>query len=86
MDFISLVEVSSTVSNIVKEEVVNTLKVRDIDIKKVRFSCLDGTNSMYGIHSGFQQQIRKHKPQKIYIKCCCHQLALCFRHLFEESL
>ena len=55
MDFVSLVEVSSTASDIVMEGVVNTLKSRDIDKTKVRFSCLDGTNSMSGIHSDLQQ-------------------------------
>ena len=35
MGFISLVEASSTTSDIVMEGVVNTLKARDIDIKKV---------------------------------------------------
>ena len=35
MDFVSLVEVPSTASDIVMEGVVNTLKARDIDIKKV---------------------------------------------------
>ena len=49
MDFVSLVEVSPTASDIAMEGVVNTLKDRDIDIKKVRFSCLDGTNSMSGL-------------------------------------
>ena len=40
MDFTSLVEVSSTVSNIVTEEVVNALKARDINIKKFDFLVL----------------------------------------------
>ena len=35
MDFVSLVEASSTAFDIVMEEVVNTLKARDRDIKKV---------------------------------------------------
>ena len=35
MDFVSLVEVSSTASDIAMEGVVNTLKARDMDIKKV---------------------------------------------------
>ena len=55
MEFVSLVEVSSTASDIVMEAVVNTLKARDRDIKKVRYSCLDGTNSMSGIHNGLQR-------------------------------
>ena len=86
MDFISLVEVSSTASDIVMEGVVNTLKARNIHIKKVRFSCLDGINSMSGIHNGLQQRLRNHAPHAIYINCRCHQLALCFKHLFEVSL
>ena len=84
MDFVSLVEVSSTASDIVMEGVVNTLKARDIDIKKVRFSSLDGTNSMSGIHNGLQRRLRNHAPHAIYINCRCHRLALCFKHLFEE--
>ena len=35
MDFVSLVEASSTASDIAMEGVVNTLKARDMDIKKV---------------------------------------------------
>ena len=84
MDFVSLVEVSSTASDIVMEGVVNTLKARDIDIKKVRFSSLDGTNSMSGFHNGLQRRLRNHAPHAIYINCRCHRLALCFKHLFEE--
>ena len=56
IDFISLVEFSSTVSDIVMEWVVDTLKASDIDIKKVQFSCLDRTNSMSGIHNGLQRR------------------------------
>ena len=84
MYFVSLGEVSSTASDIVMEGIVNTLKARDIDIKKVRLSCLDGTNSMSGIHNGLQRRLRNHAPHAIYINYCCHQLALCFKHLFEE--
>ena len=40
MGFISLVEASSTASDIVMEGVVNTLKARDIDIKKFYFLVL----------------------------------------------
>ena len=84
MDFVSLVEVSSTASDIVMKGVVNILKARNIDTKKVRFSCLDGTNSMSGIHNGLRRQLRNQAPHEIYINCRCHRLALCFKHLFEE--
>lgn len=48
MDFIALTEVSSTKSEIVMEAVERTLREKEIDISKTRFSCLDGTNSMSG--------------------------------------
>ena len=84
MDFVSLVEVSSTASDIVMEGVVNTLKARDIDIKKVRFSSLDGTNSMSGFHNGLQRRLRNHAPHAIYINCRCHRLALGFVGFMEN--
>ena len=56
----------------------------DLDIKKVRFFCLDRTNSMSGVHNGLQRRLRNHAPHAMYINCCCHRLALCFKHLFEE--
>ena len=68
MGFISLVEASSTTSDIVMEGVVNTLKARDIDIKKVWFSCFDRTNSMSGIHNDVQWQLNRfilHEIQKV---------------------
>ena len=52
IEFVSLVKVSSTASDIVTKGVVKTSKARNIDMKKVPFSCLDGTNSMSDIHSG----------------------------------
>ena len=49
MDFIVLTEVSSTTSKIVMEAIEHTLHVNDIDIMKICFSCLNGTNSMSGM-------------------------------------
>ena len=58
MDFVS----SSTSSEIVMDAVATVMKDRDIDIKKTRFSCLDGTNSMSGVHNGLQRRIRNYAP------------------------
>ena len=69
MDFVSLVEVSSTSSEIVMDAVATVMKDRDIDIKKTRFSCLDGTNSMPGVHNGLQRRIQNYAPHVIYINC-----------------
>ena len=73
MDFVSLVEVSSTSSEIVMAAV---MRDKNIDITKTRFSSLDGTNSMSGEH--------KWLPHAIYINCRCHRLALCFKHLMND--
>ena len=86
MDFISLVEVSSTASYIVMEGVVNALKGRNIHIKKVRFSCLDGINSMSGIHNGLQQRLSNHAPHAIYINCPFHLMVPCKQKLIFVRL
>ena len=84
MDFVSLVEVSSTASEIVMDAVAEAMKNQNVDIKKTRFSCLDGTNSMSGAHNGVQRRIRNYAPHAIYINCRCHRLALCFKHVMDE--
>ena len=48
MDYISLTEVSSTKSEVVLAAIERTFLEKDIDISKIRFTCLDGTNSMSG--------------------------------------
>ena len=48
IEYITLIEVSSTKSEIVMHTIEKTLIERDIDISKTRFCSLDGTNSMSG--------------------------------------
>ena len=79
MDFVSLVEVSSTSSEIVMDAVATVMKDRDIDIKKTRFSCLDGTNSMSGVHNGLQRRIRNYAPHAIYINLPMSSLSAVFQ-------
>ena len=55
-----------------------------MDIKRTRFCCLDGTNSMSGRSTGLQRRIRHLSPHSIYINCRCHRLALCFKHLIGD--
>ena len=57
MDFISLVEVSSTSLEIVMAAVEKVMHDKNIDITKTRFSSLDGTNSRLGEHNGLQRRI-----------------------------
>ena len=84
MDFISLVEVSSTNSETVMCAIEKVLCEKDIGIEKTQFCCLDGTNSMSGQHNVVQRQIRNHAPHAVYINCRYHRLALCFKHLMNH--
>ena len=71
MNFISLVKVSSTSSDIVMCAIEKVLRGKNIDIEKTRFCCLDGTNSMSGQHNGMQRRIRNHAPHAVYINYMC---------------
>ena len=48
IEYITLIEVSSTKSEIVMHTIEKTLIERDIDISKTRFCSLDDTNAMPG--------------------------------------
>ena len=44
LDFVSMVHVSSTKSEVLMNTIEKLLRERSIDIKKTKFCCLDGTN------------------------------------------
>ena len=84
VEFVSLVSVSSTKSEVLIEKMKSILKEREIDIIKTRFICFDGTNSMSGVHHGVQRRYKNDAPFAIYVNCRCHRLALCFKHLMQD--
>ena len=73
LDFISLVSVSSTKSEILMEKLKEIMMDCGIDIKKTRFVCFDGTNAMSGEKSGVQRRYRNDAPFSIYVNCRCHR-------------
>ena len=81
MEHLALLEVPSTKSAVLLDELVKILKKWEIDPQKTRFCCLDGTNSMLGEISSLQRRIRHISPHSMFINCRCHRLALCFKHL-----
>ena len=48
LEYLTLIEVSSTKAEIVRHAIEMALIERDIDISKTRFCCLNGTYSMPG--------------------------------------
>ena len=69
-------------------QIMDTIKLffmaKQITLKKVTFSVLDGTNSMSGKKTGLQRRIRHYSPHNIYINCRNHRLALCLPHLMKK--
>ena len=86
LEFISIASVASTKSEVLMDKVQEILLNNNTDISNTRFSCLDGTNTMSGEHTGLQRRIRNVARFSIYINCKCHHLALCFKHLFDQFL
>ena len=76
LEFVSIASFASTKSEILMDKVQEVLLNNNIDISNTRFSCLDGTNTMSGEHTGLQKRIRNVAPFSIYINCRCDRLAL----------
>ena len=74
LDFISLVSISSTKSEILIEKFKEIMMNCGNDITKTRFECFDGANSMSGEKSGVQRRYRNDTPFPIYVNCRCHRL------------
>ena len=84
MEYLALLEVLSTKSAVLLDELVKILKEREIDPQKTRFCCLDGTNSMPGEISGLQRRIRHITAHSMYVKWRYYRLTLCFKHLIDQ--
>ena len=78
MEYLALLEVPSTKSATLLDEVVKILKEQETEL-----CCLDGTNSMSREISGLQR-IHHISPHSMYVNCRCHRLALCFKHLIDQ--
>ena len=73
-DFISLVSVSSTKSEILIEKIKEVMMNCGIVITRTRFVCFNGTNSMSFEKSGVQRHYQNDAPFSIYVKCRWHRL------------
>ena len=69
VDFISLVSVSSTKSQILIKKIKEIMINCGIDITKTRFVCFEGANSMSGEKGSVQRHYQNDAPFSIYINC-----------------
>ena len=84
LEFVKLTSVPSTKSEILIEKMKEILSERNVDIVKTRFVCFDGTNATSGEKNEVQRRYHNCAPYSIYVNCCCHRLALCFKHLMVQ--
>ena len=84
LEYFQLVECAGTDAAALLELISKTVASRGIEINRMRFSCLDGTNTMSGHATGLQRRLRNLAPHAMYINCRCHRLALCFKHLMKQ--
>ena len=73
-DFISLVSVSFTKSEILIEKIKEVMMNCGIVITRTRFVCFNGTNSMSFEKSGVQRHYQNDAPFSIYVNCRWHRL------------
>ena len=83
LEYMSLIEVLLTKSDLLLDKMTTVLKGRNIDIKDMRFYCFDGTNSVSGETLGLQRRLRNAASNSMYVNCRCCRLALCFKHLIK---
>lgn len=84
-EFLGMVEVvgskgAEALFNIICEVLEN----KGIDMNKMMFNGMDGTNTMSGERSGLQRRFRHRVPHTKYTNCRCHKLALVFVHLLPR--
>ena len=58
---------------------------KGVNVEKILFSVLDGTNAMSGRKNCLKRRIRIESPHNIYLICHNHRLALCLPHLMKNK-
>ena len=58
---------------------------KGVNVEKILFSVLDGTNTMSGRKNGLQRRILNESPHHVYVNCRNHRQALCLPHLMKDK-
>ena len=58
---------------------------KGVNVEKILFSVLDGTNTMSGGENGLQRRILNESPHHVYVNCRNHRQALCLPHLMKDK-
>ena len=81
-EFLGMVEViGSKGAEALFNLICKVLEEKGIDINRMLFNGMDGTNTMSGERSGLQRRFRHKVSHAKYINCRNHKLALVFVHL-----
>ena len=82
--FLGIVNLKGKKAAEIMDVIKKFFEAKSINLGKVFFSVLDGTNSMSGKNNGLQRHIRFYSPFNLYINCRNHRLALCLPHLMKD--
>lgn len=80
MKFFALKEIPLIKSEILMDEILDSLKESQINAIEKHFCCFDVINAMSEKQTNLHRRIRNASPHSIYINFGC-RLALCFRHI-----
>ena len=83
MNFFGIVNLNGKTAAQVMDVVNQFFLTKNVQLDKILFSVLDGTNAMSGKKNSLQRRIRNFLPFSIYINCSNHRLALCLPHLMK---
>ena len=82
--FLALIPVTVTTEAALYEAIINYLKDNDIDICSCIGFSSDDANNVCGVNNSVLSRLREKVPNVIFVKCTCHNLALCCEHAFKK--
>lgn len=85
MKFFALKESPLIKSEILMDEILDSLKESQINAIEKHFCCFDVINAMSEKQTNLHRRIRNASPHSIYINFGC-RLALCFRHIIPPLI
>ena len=82
--FLSILRARKVDAQSLTKCLLDFIRDKSIEIKKIRGLGFDGASTMSGAKSGVQLRVRLHAPSALYVHCRCHQLQLASVHAADE--
>ncbi|XP_073537599.1 uncharacterized protein [Phyllobates terribilis] len=83
--FVSVREIKDQSAQGLAEEMIASLKEKNLDLTKCRGQGYDGTAVMSGVYNEVQQRIKEKAPHAYFVHCATHNLNLVLKDAVEEN-